>query len=138
MKLALDLVLASLVMSALSFADISVQPLGEMKVEKQGYQVRVDSVTTETVGEHGFPSTIVKATGTFSNSCVAPDLEELVVIPQYTNNYRNLSLILVSTAGNRACPMIYKPVTVTFVLGPYTKPNDGLFSKVTVNGVKAK
>lgn len=108
-----------------------------IKAERTAQPVRVDSVRTEIVGENGFPSTQVYVTATFSNSCTVPFPKEFVKVAQHGNNFQTLSLTL-AEESNRICPAVYKPVTVTIDLGQYTKPNDGLFSKVIVNGVVAK
>lgn len=125
-------VLASLMMfSTLSHAD---EPL---KVIQQLTPVRVDSVSTEIVG-NGFPSTHVEVQATFSNSCVVPNQQELVVVPVYSASFSTLNLTLASLPSERVCPMIYRPVTVTLYLGLFTRPNDGLFDQILVNGIAAK
>lgn len=109
---------------------------GAVEVGRQAHPVRVDSVRTEIVGE-GFPSTRVLVTATFGNSCEVPRSNELVTIAQYSRNYDTLILAL-GQESHRVCPRVYKPVTVTLDLGTFTKPNDGLFRKITVNGKSAE
>jgi len=116
-------------MSSVGFAD-------GVKLERHAQVIRVNSVSTELIGE-GFPSTSVKVTATFSNSCTAPKSDELVAIVQYTKNYENLEIAL-GMESDRVCPAVFKPVMVTLDLGEYTKPNDGLFEKISVNGKVAK
>ncbi len=112
-------------MSSLSYA-------AEVKLERHAQPIRVNSVSAELVGQ-GFPSTEVKVTATFSNSCTAPRENELVAITQYSSNFDDLKISL-GMESNRACPAVFKPVTITLDLGQYTKPNDGSFDKVIVNG----
>ncbi len=116
-------------MSSLSFAD-------DPKLERHAQLVRVGSVIKEVVGQ-GHPSTKLKVTATFSNSCVVPNSDELVAITQYSKDFRNLDIAL-GYESHRVCPAVYKPVTVTIDLGTYTKPNDGLFERITVNGKGAQ
>ena len=128
------LFLASMmVVSAFAVADDSDITL---KVGRHANPVRIDSVSTEAVGEQGFPSTRVLVRATFGNKCTVPRANELVTIAQHTNHYENLVLTLGSEV-RRMCPMHYMPVTVTIELGTYTKPNDGLFREITVNGKAA-
>jgi hypothetical protein len=108
----------------------------EIKVDRSAHAVRVNSVSTEIIG-HGFPSTQVKASATFGNECEVPQSEELVKIVQYSKDFRNL-VISLGDQSTRLCPAVYRPVTVTLDLGLYTKPNDGLFSNVIVNGKSAR
>lgn len=112
--------------------DVSV-----VKATRQADPIRVDSVTTIIEGEFGFPQVHVYAKATFSNSCRVPTSKELITIPQYEDNYRFLNLS-VGNESRRMCPAVYKPVTVTVDLGVYTKPTDGLFSKIVVNGKEAR
>lgn len=108
----------------------------EIKVDRSAYAVRVNSVSTEIIG-HGFPSTQVKVSATFGNKCEVPHSEDLVKIVQYSKDFRNL-VISLGDESNRICPAVFLPVTMTLDLGIYTKPNDGLFSKVIVNGKAAQ
>lgn len=115
--------------SSLAFA-------GDIQVERNAQPVRVNSVQLEIVGEQGFPQTQVSVSATFSNKCRVPHSDELVQIVQHSKDFRTLNITL-GEEGNRICPAIYQPTTVTIDLGTFTKPNDGLFSKVTVNGKSA-
>lgn len=117
------------IVSGLSFAN-------EIKVENQIGFVRVDSVMLETVGQ-GFPSTEVRIRVTSSNDCEAPRAEEVVIIPSYSKDFRDL-VLTVGNTSERICPQVYAPVTNTYHLGTYTKPNDGFFRRVIVNGVRGK
>lgn len=108
-----------------------------IKVGRQAQPVRVNSVLTQTVGEHGFPSTRVLVKATFGNSCEVPRPNELVTITQFSKNFDSLVLTL-GEESLRACPAVYMPVTVTIDLGTFTKPNDGFFRKITVNGKVAE
>ena len=118
-----------MVVSMMSFA------ADEIKVERRAQPLRVKSVSTETVG-HGFPSTVVRVTAVFSNRCVAPTANEAVVISQYTHGFDDL-VLTVASESKRMCLDVYQPVTMTYNLGTYTKPNDGFFKNIIVNGVKA-
>lgn len=132
-----NLFLASMMLiSTFAVAD-EVSVSAAVKVGRQAQPVRVNSVSTEGVGAHGFPSTRVLVSATFGNSCEVPRPSELVTIPQYSRNFDTLVLAL-GSESQRACPAVYMPVTVTLDLGTYTKPNDGLFRKITVNGKAAQ
>lgn len=98
--------------------------------------VRVNSVEVTNVGEHGWPVAQVKVQATFSNRCMVPKADELVVIANYSENYDALILSL-GSQSDRMCTMEYRPVTVTINLGQYTKPNDGMFDSISVNQVQA-
>ena len=131
-----NLFLASLMVIS-SFAMAEEMTTGNaIKVGRQAHPVRVNSVQTEIVG-HGFPSTRVLVTATFGNSCQVPRSNELVTVAQYAHSYDDLVLTLAEEA-HRVCPAVYMPVTVTLDLGTFTKPNDGLFHKITVNGKEAR
>ena len=99
--------------------------------------VRVNSVTATQVGEFGFPSTEVKVQATFGNSCQVPNSDELVSIVNYSKNFDQL-IISLGNQSERMCPMVFMPVTVTINVGTFTRPNDGMFSKITVNQVVAR
>jgi hypothetical protein len=105
-------------------------------VDNQADVVRVDSVSTEIIGQ-GFPSTKVTVRATFGNPCMVPNSKELVSIVQYSKNYDQL-LISLGQISMRICPAVYKPTPATIELGTFTRPNDGLFTKIIVNGVEAK
>jgi hypothetical protein len=122
---------------------LSVLVLGSMvasAAEVEGIRsaaaVRVDSVKAELVGT-GFPVTEVSVQATFGNSCQVPRSEELVSIVNYSKNYDAL-VISLGDESRTICPAVYQPVTVTIKLGQFTRPNDGTFSKITVNQVAAK
>lgn len=125
----------SLIAAALLLTPAFAQAADLVPANK-AHAVRINAVTATFEGEHGWPMTRVKATATFGNSCVVPKPSELTVISQYTDSYTSLALTLASSS-NRACPAVYAPVTVTIDLGTYVKPNDGLFSTISVNGVEA-
>lgn len=115
----------------------SPRPTETLKPGKTASPVRVDSVITRSVGEHGFPQTQVSVRATFGNSCVVPFPDELVQITEGRDNFNTLNITLGST-DRRMCTMLFQPVTVTIDLGTHTKPNDGNFSKIVVNGVQAQ
>lgn len=132
MKTALIASLALVSSSALATSIVAPQSLKPATIL---HEVKVDSVATKIVGE-GFPSTQVFIKATFGNSCAIPKADELILTVGYRNSFDDLTFSLASNS-QRVCPMIYKPVTVTIDLGQYSRPNDGLFSKVLVNGVEA-
>ena len=103
---------------------------------RQAGLVQVKSVQAEAIG-HGFPVTEVKVTAVFGNSCEVPSAEELVSIVNYSKNFDQL-IISLGVESERVCPQYYAPETVTISVGQFTKPNDGLFSKITVNGKVAR
>lgn len=115
--------------SAVSVAD-------EVRVGRQAHPVRVNAAFLEIVGD-GFPSTEVRVTATFGNFCEVPLSDELVTITQYSKNFDNLNISL-GIESERACPAVYQPVTATIFVGLFTRPNDGLFERITVNGKVAK
>ena len=121
---------AMLVISGLAGAD-ELSPA--IKVGRQAPAVRVDSVMTETVGEHGFPSTRVLVRATFGNRCAVAKSNELISITQHSKNFEDLNITL-ANESHRVCPAVYAPVTVTIDLGLFTKPNDGHFRQISVNG----
>ena len=96
--------------------------------------VSVKRVQTEKVGERGFPLTEVTVTATFGNKCEIPTADELVSIVTYTKDYSGL-LISLGMESQRVCPQVYAPVTATIKIGQCARPNDGMFSKVSVNQV---
>ena len=104
-----------------------------IKVTREVQPIRVDSVVVRTVGGHGFPSQQVLVSSTFGNSCEVPTTKELVRLVKGSSNFQSLSITLASES-QKICPAVYKPVTVTIDVGTFTKPNDGLFSKISVNG----
>lgn len=108
--------------------------VGAVKVGKQAHQFKIDSVNVKMVGEHGFPSSHVFATATFGNSCTVPLPNELISMVQYSKNFDSL-ILSVGSISKRICPAVYMPETVTLDLGIYSRPNDGLFSLISVNGV---
>ena len=107
-----------------------------IKVTRTGLQFRIDSVNVVIEGEHGFPSSHVYATATFGNKCAVPHADELLSTVQHGNNFNTLNIVVLNLS-TRVCPLNYLPTPVVLDLGVHTKPNDGLFSKVLVNGVLA-
>lgn len=97
--------------------------------------VQVNAVNATVTGD-GWPVANVSVTATFGNECQVPTADELVMIPSYQDEYDTLSLALGNLA-TRGCTAEYAPVTVTINLGTFTRPNDGLFGKILVNGKKA-
>jgi hypothetical protein len=95
------------------------------------------NAATVSISQGPWPVTSVSATATFGNACSVPTADELVLIPGYEDGFDTLTLTL-GYYSERACTAEYAPVTVTIDLGTYTRPNDGLFQKVVVNGKKAQ
>jgi hypothetical protein len=108
----------------------------DIKVEQSATLVKVTSATVKAEGQ-GFPSYHVTATATFSNSCVAPREGEVFKMVEQKNGFQVLSITLGELVAKRMCPKIFRPVSLTFDLGSYTKPNDGSFDAILVNGQKA-
>jgi len=107
-----------------------------IKVENQASPVGVSKVSTEIVGQ-GFPSVKVTVHATFSNPCMVPKASELVSIVRYQENYSEL-IITLGEMSARMCTANFSPTPAVIELGIFTRPNDGNFNKIVVNGVEAK
>lgn len=99
--------------------------------------VRVNSVTQTRVGGHGDVSVRVRARATFGNPCKIPRPGELIKIVRHENQFRDLTITL-GEEVLRACPQHVAPQSIIIDLGTFSKPNDGVFDKITVNGVEAR
>ena len=121
------LILATLTLfSAVAYGD-------EIAPARQALKVNIDKVHVAVVGQ-GWPVTEVKVSATFGNACQVPLADELIQIIGYQDNYDTLNLTL-AMESDRVCTLEYSPVTVTINLGSFTRPTDGLFSKIVVNDV---
>ena len=96
--------------------------------------VDITGIETTVTGPWG--QTEVKVTATFGNDCFVPTADELVIMTRYADGFGTLDLSL-GTISDRACPLNFSPVSVTINLGTYTRPNDGTFDKIIVNGVES-
>lgn len=103
-----------------------------IKVDRKAALIHVKSLSVTVLGR-GEPITKVTVQAVFFNACTVPKPDEMVVVTQMSQDYRELTLTL-ADIGFRVCPSEYAPVTKTLDLGTYSVPVDGLFSKITVNG----
>lgn len=125
-----SIILAAFALSATAASAADITPTHTASM------VQVDSVETSTEGEFGWPITRVKVEATFGNACLVPLADELTRVIGYSNSYDTLNLTLVNVS-DRICTREFLPVTVTIDMGTYTRPTDGLFNQVLVNGIAA-
>lgn len=134
MKKIILLVCAQMFFASQAFSQVDTNPANATPVENRLQSARVVSVSTIAEGE-GFPSTRIIANVQYSNSCHVTPAENLFIVANHENNFDVLRINLVSKPSDRMCIALWAPVTVSYDLGVYTRPNDGFFSEIYVNGI---